>query len=142
VIVVDASVWVSRFVAGDVNHVASREWLEAYLGRGRLAYAPMVLLAEIGGAVSRRSGDPTFAGGVVQALRELPQLRLMPVDRGLGVSAARLATDLGLRGTDATYVAVAQLLHVPLLTLDRDQHTRGGRVITTHTPASIDPRTV
>jgi len=40
-------------------------------------------------------------------------------------AAARLAGDLGPRGTDALYVAVADQLEIPLITLVQDQARRG-----------------
>jgi len=41
--------------------------------------------------------------------------------------AASLAAELGLRGADATYVATAARLNLPMVTLDRDQRERAAR---------------
>lgn len=141
-IVIDASVWVSRYVTGDIHHAASRDWIEHYLERGLLVSSPALLLPEVAGAISRRVGDPDLARRAIGLLVRLPRLRLLPVDRRLTQTATTLAADLGLRGADAIYVAVAQRLQVPLLTWDGDQRIRGGRVIAAHTPESIDPRAV
>ena len=54
----------------------------------------------------------------------LPNLRLVPVDGHVGYEAARVASRLRLRGADALYVAVAVLLHVPLVTWDVEQRER------------------
>jgi predicted nucleic acid-binding protein len=56
-------------------------------------------------------------------------LRVVAIDRRLGQTTARLAADLGFRGADAAYVAVAQYLGIPLLTWDEDQTERSGKVI-------------
>jgi predicted nucleic acid-binding protein len=142
VIAIDASVWVSAIVQQDVHHASSQAWLDDYIAIGGAMFCPELLLQEVAGAISRRTGQSAFARRAAQDLENLTGMRLIPMDRTLRRRAWELAADLGLRGTDATYVAVAQLLRVPLLTLDRDQHTRGGRVITTHAPMSIDPRAV
>ena len=41
---------------------------------------------------------------------------------------------LRLRGADATYVAVAQRLDLPLITWDREQLERASRLITVRSP--------
>ena len=98
-VVVDASVWVARLVAGDIFHDTSRRWLEAKRTGGERFLAPSLLLAEVAGAIARRTGE------------------------------ADLAATLGLRGADAFYVAVAAHLSVPLATLDTDQQGRAANVV-------------
>ena len=43
--------------------------------------------------------------------------------------AAKLAAELGLRGADSTYVAVAARLDLPLMTLDIDQREKAAKRI-------------
>ena len=123
--VVDASVWVSRFVPNDVHHQPSYRWLEAALTRGDLLAAPALLLAEVAGAVSRRTGQPELAARTIDLLEQLPNSRLVTVDPQLGRLAARLAGQLSLRGGDSLYVALAQQLGFSLVTWDREQAERG-----------------
>jgi predicted nucleic acid-binding protein len=138
----DASIWVSRLVPQDVHHDASRRWLDEYTALGKAMISPMLLLPELAGAVSRRVGDPRVAHEALRRLRQLPLLRLVPLDRPLVETATDLAADFGVRGADAVYVAVAQRLQLPLLTWDADQRTRGGRAVVAHTPETIDPGSV
>jgi len=123
-IVVDASLWVARLVPQDASHLVVRAWMEA----GRLAetefLAPALLLAELAGAISRRTGDAGLAAQALEHLQHLPGLRLVEMDRPLLDEAAHLAAELGLRGADATYAAVASRLNLPLATLDADQSAR------------------
>lgn len=63
----------------------------------------------------------------VEILQNLPGLRLVEMDAALIHEAAHLAADLGLRGADATYVAVAARLNLPLATLDEDQRDRAAK---------------
>jgi predicted nucleic acid-binding protein len=57
----------------------------------------------------------------------------VPVDHGLADAAAALAARLRLRGADATYVAVASRLGVPLVTWDDKQRQRAASLVTIHT---------
>lgn len=140
--VVDASVWVSRLVPQDLFHEQSRRWLAEHVAAGGLLVAPVLVLAEVGGAVSRRTGDAQLARRAVELLLRVPALRLVPLDPQLGQAAADLAGDLGLRGADAVYVATARALNLPLLSWDEDQRTRAGRVVAAYSPDTRDPRIV
>jgi predicted nucleic acid-binding protein len=132
--VVDASVWVSRLVPQDIHHTASRRWLERRVADGELLSAPMFLLSEVAGAISSRTGEPALARQAVERLTRFPALRLVSVDQRLGKESARLAADLRMRGADAVYVALARLLNVPLVTWDDEQMTRGREVIQAQLP--------
>ncbi len=55
------------------------------------------------------------------------------MDQSLVQGASSLAADLGLRGADSFYVAVAARLNLPLITLDEDQKTKADPVIAVHT---------
>lgn len=133
--VIDASVVVSRLVPQDPHYSASRDWLERHVRAEGLLIAPVLLLAEVAGAVSRRTGERRLADRAVRSLLRLPGLRLIALDHRLGQAAARLAGDLGLRGADAVYVATAHHLRVPLVTWDAEQRERAGRLVSVRTPA-------
>ena len=133
-IVVDASVWISVLVPADSRHGASRRWFNRWHLGNRQIVVPILFPVEVAGAVSRRMGS-TVDGHVVAAdiLRD-PLLQLVVIDESLGETAADLAIDLGLRGADATYVAVAQRFDVPLLTWDHEQATRACVVVPVQAP--------
>jgi predicted nucleic acid-binding protein len=133
-VVVDASVWVSRLVPQDTHHAASRRWFESFTAEGGRLVAPILLLPEIAGAISRRTGAPDLAHQAVQSLQRMRTLRLVALDRRLGQAASQLAADLGLRGADATYVAIADQLKIPLLTWDNEQVEKAGKRITVLMP--------
>src|SRR6266511_6071177 len=57
----------------------------------------VILLVEVGGGVSRRTGRPSLAHRAVRELLNAGKLRLIPLDRRLAQSAALLAVDLRLR---------------------------------------------
>jgi len=134
VVVVDASVWVSRLVAADAFHAASRRWFTQHALHGGQYVAPSLMLAEVVGAISRRTGQPALANQALQHLLHVPGLRLIGLDRRLGKAAAQLAGSAGLRGADAVYAALAQHLAIPLVTWDQAIGQRLGAGLTVVTP--------
>ncbi len=135
-VVVDASVFVSRLLLEDTHHDATRTWFDRCTEDGALFVVPALLPAEVAGAIARRTHDGPRARQATERVLQLPTLRLVTLDRRMGERAARLAADLGLRGADATYVAVAQHLALPLVTWDRDQRDRSGGVISAVAPST------
>jgi predicted nucleic acid-binding protein len=130
--VLDASVWVSRLVPQDEFHATIKSWMEDQREAGVQFISPALLLAEVGGAVSRRTGDPTLGKRSIARLENLPGLRLVEMDNDLVREAARLAAELGLRGADSLYVATASMLDLPLVTLDIDQSQRAQEKVPIH----------
>lgn len=134
VVVVDASVWVSRLVTDDVFHAASRRWLNQHAQDGGQWVAPALMPAEVVGAISRRTGKPDLAHRALKHLLQLPGLRLVALDRRLGKAAAELAASAGLRGADAGYGALAQHLSLPLITWDEEIRQRVGDLLSVVQP--------
>lgn len=127
-IVVDASLWVARLVSEDAFYEPVKGWMSARLEQEDQFLAPSLLLAEIGGAISRRT-TPALALKAIEQLQNLPGLQLVEMEHSLLQEAAQLAAELGLRGADSTYVAVAARLGIPLITLDVDQKERAATQI-------------
>ncbi len=123
--VVDASVWVSALVAADVNHEPSRQWLLQAADAGKPVVAPALLLAEVAGAVARRTRIPALGLRAVGLVQRLPVSRIVPVDSELAQLGAGMAAEARLRGADAIYVALANRLAIPLVTWDLEQRQRG-----------------
>ena len=121
--VLDASVWVARLVPQDEFHEAVKKWMKDQRKAGTQFVSPSLMLAEVAGAVSRRT-TKSLGRKAFQDLQSLPGLRITEMDSTLMQEAAVLAAELGLRGADSVYVAVAKQLGVPLLTLDEDQKQR------------------
>ena len=127
-IVVDASVWVARLVSDDIFYEPVKGWMSAHLEQGDQFLSPSFLLAEIGGAISRRT-TPSLSLKAIEQMQSLPGLQLVEMEQSLLQEAARLAAELGLRGADSTYVALAARLEIPLITLDADQKERAAKRI-------------
>jgi len=133
-VVVDASVWVSRLVDSDIHHARCQSWMQSQASEGGLLVAPVLVLAEVAGAISRRTNRPNLARQAVEVLQALPNLRLVSIDPALAGLAAGLAADHALRGADAVYVATASQLGLPLVTLDGEQLQRAKPIVSTSSP--------
>ena len=127
-IVVDASVWVSRLVPKDDGHDKVKRWMDEQREIGNELVSPSLLLPEAAGAIARRTSSELGAEALL-ILEDLPGLRLVEMDAALISTAGKLAAELGLRGADATYVAVAAILGLPIATLDLDQRDRAARLV-------------
>lgn len=132
--VTDASVWVSRFLNDDAFHAASLRWLTEMIADERAVVAPASMLAEVAGAIARRTGKTQMGYEVVQRIRRVPSLQLVAIDPDLGNYAAEIASSYRLRGADAMYVAVAHRLQLPLVSWDREQLERAASLIRTSSP--------
>jgi predicted nucleic acid-binding protein len=82
-IVVDVSVWVSRLVPMDVFHPTVKTWLEGRRSDGVIFLSPALLLPEVGGAISRRTGEQRLARNAIDSLARLPGLKLVDMDQSL-----------------------------------------------------------
>ena len=135
-VVVDASVWVSGFISEDVNYNASRLWIERYIAEAGLLIAPAFLLVEVAAAVSRQAGHPALGREAIRTLYYVSGMRFMSLDAAFVWEAVEVAADLQLRAGDATYVAVARRLNIPLVSWDKEQLQRTANVITTYKPSN------
>jgi predicted nucleic acid-binding protein len=128
-VVVDASIWVASLVPQDVFYLPSQKWLQRQHVQGIEFLAPVLLITEVAGVISRQTRSPQLAQQAVQTLKELPGLTLVDMNYSLVQRATDLAARLGLRGVDAYYVAVAAYLGLPLATFDQDQSSRAQAVV-------------
>jgi predicted nucleic acid-binding protein len=133
---VDASVWVNGFDQRESGHETSRQLLELLRARTIPIVEPMIVLAEVAGAISRTRQDPTRAEAFAITLGQLSNVTILPLDEALGQQALALAAQHGLRGADAVYGAVAQQAGCTLISLDNEHLTRLSSVISVQTPES------
>lgn len=115
--VIDASVVVALLL--DDEHAP---WAVAQLpsaGGGRALWAPHLIDAEVGQALRREAAAGRLGGDAAgEALIDLARMRLRRIDHvGLLSRAWELRDNISFY--DSLYVALAELLEAPLLTLDR-----------------------
>jgi predicted nucleic acid-binding protein len=135
--VIDASVWISRFVRTDLNHVRSREWLASVLDLGPIVMGPALVLPEVGGAVSRRTGRIEAAKEAMAELESLSGLEIVPLDSEAASVAGLIAAETRLRGGDAVYLSLAADMDWPLVTWDRELRDRGRSAAQVYSPDEL-----
>ncbi|MGI8476841.1 MAG: type II toxin-antitoxin system VapC family toxin [Thermomicrobiales bacterium] len=128
-------------VSRDLNHRSSRSWAMAWSAGGGIIAAPVLLLVEVAGAVTRRTGDADQGERAAIDLASDSGVVLIDIDSRLAIESASLASSLRLRGADAIYVAVAKRLGVPLITWDAEQRERAASEISVFTPATAPGKT-
>lgn len=133
--VIDASVWVSYYIAGQEHHDETVAWLDGVIRREEPVLLPSLALPEIGGALARRTRDANLALLALQEIIDYSQLRIVHSDDEAMEEATRIAVGLPLRGADAVYVSLARLLGHPLITWDREQRLRAAGEVTVLYPA-------
>ncbi len=119
-VTLDASVFVARFVEGDVFHDACLRLIGCLHQHGIQAFAPALVFPEVAGAVSRIWNDHVKGDLASLHLQRLPWLHIRPIDMPFSIKSAVLASRHGLRGADSTYVAVARETRTTLITLDEE----------------------
>lgn len=132
-VVIDASVWVSMLRPQDVNHQTARLWVGAYLSSGGLFVAPALFAVEIAASISRNTRNPADAHLAARQLYTGPmsaRMHLVAMNETIIKEAINMAADFGIRGADATYVALAKQLGIPLVSFDQEQLNRSTNVIT------------
>ncbi|MBV9709296.1 MAG: PIN domain-containing protein, partial [Ktedonobacteraceae bacterium] len=67
-------------------------------------------------------------------LNALSTMRIVPLDNDLILLSMNIAADLQLRAADATYVAVAQQLNIPLVSWDKEQLRKASSILAAYTP--------
>lgn len=134
IVVVDASVWISWLLAQDINHDASLFWMERYISKSGVFITPTFLFIEVGGALSRITGQDVKAKEALKNIMAINSIHVTPMNSSFVQHAIQVAIDLRLRAGDATYVAVAHRLNIPLISWDREQVQRAGSLIAAYTP--------
>lgn len=127
--VIDASVWVGALHQQDAHHAASARWLNQHVVQSVRLVTPTLALAEVAGAIRRRTGSAAAGLRAAADLAATPVLQLVPLDAALATEAAEVAATYALRGADAVYVAVARRFNLPLVTWDQEVEARAGRFI-------------
>ena len=132
---IDASVHINALNENEAESVASQFFL-ALLERERIEMiCPTLLVTEIAAALSRAFDDYEKGMAFAYAVRDLPNLILVPLDETLAIAAAELAARHRLRGADAAYAAVAKQYQTTLVTNDRQQLERLSGILPVMQPA-------
>jgi predicted nucleic acid-binding protein len=90
-VTLDASVFVSAYIASDVHHTESVSLLGRLIEVKIDLNAPVLVLAEVAATLARNTRDPKRGLAGKEMLEQTPRLQLYPLSLPLGKSAAGLA---------------------------------------------------
>lgn len=131
---IDASVFVAAALEEDAFHAQSAEFLIEARVTGTVVYAPVLVLAEVAGVISRVRQDHSRGDVAVLRIENFPGLRLRIADGPFARRAARLASRHAISGADAHYLTVATEFGSSLITLDGELLALAGEVADVLTP--------
>lgn len=134
--IVDASVHIADIRPSEPGHREARAFLDYVRQNGEEVYSPIVALAEVAAGIARGTGRPDLARRFTFLLRCIPGFAFVPVGEELGELAAEIAAVHQIRGCDAVYVALAQQLGAPLVTLDGEQRERAPAIVVAQAPSA------
>ena len=132
--IIDASVWVARFLEVDRHHESAMSCITALLEREYRLVIPVLAWPEVAGAIARRTGAAEDGYAAVNIIRALRWIESIPMDNSLAQEAAKIASTRKLLGADAGYVALAATYREPLITLDTEMLERARSVAEVFTP--------
>jgi len=132
--VVDASIVVAALNKQEADHPVSLAWWLAAVRAGGTLHAPAIVLPEATAGTLKYLRDRARAPDTVARWLATSGVTMWPVSSQLATRAAQIVTAYGVRGCDAVYLALAEQLGEPLVTLDRRQLERGAAVVNTIGP--------
>ncbi len=94
---------------------------------------PALLIPEVMSALQRNRFPLARIRQLILAYRA-SQMIITPVDVELADEAGEIAVLQGTKGSDSVFLALARLLAVPLVTLDREQRERAPADVEVFTP--------
>jgi len=132
---IDTNVWVAGTLEEEPSHDVSRRFLKWVQEREPILHLPTLLVAELAGAIIRRTGDPLLAGKSRTMLERMPRSHFHELSFDAATQSASLAVQLRLRGPDAVYAATAFATNSVLITMDKELMQRASTVISAMSPA-------
>jgi predicted nucleic acid-binding protein len=118
--VVDASVWIARFLKGDAFHDQARHIIRTLTSSGERISLPAIAFTEVAGAIKRITKNNNDAYEAVLDMKDLEPEVLVNFDV-LEPIATEIAVKHSIKGADAYYIAVAKITKSHLYTFDEQQ---------------------
>jgi len=118
--VVDASVWIARFRAGDAFHEQARHIIQSLLISQERISIPSIAFTEVAGAFKRLTKNNNVAWSAVLDMKDM-ELDVVVDFSKLEPIATQIAVNHSIKGADAYYLAVAEATKSKLYTFDNQQ---------------------
>ena len=119
-VVIDASVWVSRFKEDDRFHEQAKNIFRSIALDRETIGIPAIAFTEVAGVMKRTTNDENIAWGAVYYMKGTELEVFADFDK-LEPIATDIAIKHNIKGADAYYLAVAELTKSKLYTFDKQQ---------------------
>ena len=119
-VVVDASVWISRLREDDKFHEKAKNIFRSITLDEEMICIPAIAFTEVAGVMKRTTKDGNTANGAVYYMKSWEPEVMADFDK-LEPLATEIAIKYSIKGMDAYYLAVAQLTKSKLYTFDQQQ---------------------
>ncbi len=133
-IVLDTSFWIGILIKSDFHHMSSRVWYGRWTTNPTPIHLPAICLPEVAGVLGRGGEPPAAVLQLIDSLKTRQEINFHSMDAEFTRFSAEVAVLSRLKGANATFVALAASLDIPLLTWDKEQGERGARFCRTMTP--------
>ena len=139
-VVLDSSVLVSSFVAGDAFRPVAREVMRRVFRGAYSAIESNVVPPEVIGAISRKAGvaNARKARARIEKWEELGLFGFVELDRRRRLEAGELALNLRLRGMDSIIIQLAREKRAVLITFDEEMASKAKSVVKVLTAEDIE----
>ena len=131
---IDASVFVSSFNRREKDSADSAELISFIRKNETLLIEPYLLPVEVAASIRRACDNKRLAVEYSELLFNLPNVMFIPLDNDFSRKAVKIASEYGLRGADAIYVATAIQYGSILVSLDKEQLNRAPASVNSCTP--------
>lgn len=133
--IVDASVFIAAAIGQEPDHKIALAFIELLASKADLTLdLPEITFVEVACGLGRRSGKPLESFQYAKSIELFEPLRIYTIDASLRQLAMHIGTYYRLRAADALYIALAQMAHTPLISLDTEQLTRAPRTVQVVSP--------
>lgn len=132
---IDVSVIISALRPQEPYSENSRAFLDRARENQSKIFLPEIALTEIASGLYRATKNANFISEIISSLRSTPAFYFVAVDSKIVNQAVNVILKTGLRSLDALYIALAIEYNLVLITLDKEQASKGGRLIRIETPS-------
>ena len=131
---IDASVFINAARKSEKHSDRSRQFLQQISSEKLSIFLPEIVIPEIMSGIMRSSKNEVLAENVVSAIRDLPNTIFVAISRNISDQAIKVIKETKLKSADAIYVALAINYNLTLVTLDKEQLSKGATLVSVMKP--------
>ncbi len=116
---IDSSVWVSAFLADEINHERAYAFLTTAIKNSSNIIIPVTVTIEVAMALARR-GESVLADQALEFMLAIPSMQFVEITYSKMIDIIQAISSLKVRGMDAIVIAIAREYGSQLVTFDKE----------------------